>query len=115
MRKRAFFLQGQERQGFPRLVLEYAAQGNPPPDAEIAKKAPFPDENQPAYLTRFCGEGGEVLCPVGFSIRGARSRTRQYVEHPEARKHRWVRRIAGRSRKLVRYAGLSLRHILWAG
>jgi hypothetical protein len=27
------------------------------------------------------------------------------VEHPEARKYRWVRCIAGRSRKLVRYAG----------
>jgi len=26
-----------------------------------------------------------------------------YVEHPEASKHRWVRCIAGRSRKLVRY------------
>jgi len=26
-------------------------------------------------------------------------------EHPEARTHRWVRCIAGRSRKLVRYAG----------
>jgi hypothetical protein len=29
----------------------------------------------------------------------------QYVEHPEARKHRWALCIAGRSRKLVRYAG----------
>jgi len=32
-------------------------------------------------------------------------RTRQYVEHPEARKHGWALCIAGRSRKLVRYAG----------
>ncbi len=58
-----------------------------------------------AYLTGLHGEGGEVPCPVGFSTRGARSRTREYVEHPEARKHRWARCIAGRSRKLVRYAG----------
>ena len=50
-------------------------------------------------------EGGEVPCQVGFSTRGARRRTRQYVEHPEARKHRWVLCIAGRSRKLVRHAG----------
>jgi hypothetical protein len=28
-----------------------------------------------------------------------------YVEHPEARKHRWVRSIVDRSRKLVSYAG----------
>ena len=35
----------------------------------------------------------------------ARRRTLQYVEDPEARKRRWVRHIAGRSRKLVRYAG----------
>ncbi len=39
----------------------------------------------------------------GLVGRGAR--TRLYVEHPEARKRRWVRFIAGRSRKLVRYAG----------
>jgi hydroxymethylglutaryl-CoA reductase (NADPH) len=35
----------------------------------------------------------------------ARRRTRQYVEHREARKHRSVLCIAGCSRKLVRYAG----------
>ena len=46
-------------------------------------------------------------CPVGFTTRGARSAYSKYVEHPEARKHRWVRCIAGRSRKLVRYAGLT--------
>ena len=50
-------------------------------------------------------EAGEVPCPVGFSIRGARSAYSRYVEHPEARKDRWVRYIAGRSRNLVRYAG----------
>ena len=41
----------------------------------------------------------------GFRPEGRGARTRQYVEHPEARKHRWDRCIAGRSRKLVRYAG----------
>ena len=39
----------------------------------------------------------------GFRPEGRGARTRQYVEHPEARKHCRVRRIAGRSRKLVRY------------
>ena len=39
-----------------------------------------------------------------FDLRGA-ERVLEYVEHPEARKHRWVRCIAARSRKLVRYAG----------
>jgi hypothetical protein len=29
----------------------------------------------------------------------------RYVEHPEARKHRWVLCIVDRSRKLVRSAG----------
>ena len=37
--------------------------------------------------------------------RRARSAYLLYVEHPEARKHSWVRCIADRSRKLVRYAG----------
>ena len=60
---------------------------------------------QPAYLTGFRREGGEVPYAVGFSTRGARSAYLRYVEHPEARKHLWVRCIAGRSRKLVRYAG----------
>ena len=60
---------------------------------------------QPACLTGFRREGGEVLSTAGFSTRGARRRTRQYVEHPEARKRRWVRYIAGRSRKLERYVG----------
>ncbi|MCG6948103.1 MAG: hypothetical protein LJE93_04195, partial [Acidobacteria bacterium] len=41
----------------------------------------------------------------GFPILRARRRTRRYVEHPEMRKHSWVRRIAGRSRQPVRYAG----------
>jgi elongation factor Ts len=41
----------------------------------------------------------------GFATRGTRRRTWQYVEHPEARKPCWVRCIAGRSRKLVRYGG----------
>jgi len=50
-------------------------------------------------------EGGEVPRPVGFSTRGARSAYLRYVEHPEARKHRWVWCITGRSRKLVRYEG----------
>jgi len=59
----------------------------------------------PAYLTGFRREGGEAPCPVGFSTRGARSAYLRYVEHPEARKNSWVRCIAGRSRKLVRYAG----------
>jgi len=35
----------------------------------------------------------------------ARSAYLWYVEHPEARKHRWVRCIGARSRKSVRYAG----------
>jgi len=43
----------------------------------------------------------------GFRPEGRGARTRLYVEHPEARKHLWVRCIAGRSRKLVRYAGLN--------
>jgi len=38
--------------------------------------------------------------------RRARSAYLKYVEHPDARKHRWVRCIGVRSRKLVRYAGL---------
>jgi hypothetical protein len=46
-------------------------------------------------------EGGEAPCPVGFSARGARSAYLRYVEHPEARTHRWMRCIAGRSRKLM--------------
>ncbi len=33
---------------------------------------------------------------MGFAPRGERTRTRQYVEHPEARKHRRVRCIVGR-------------------
>jgi len=41
---------------------------------------------------------------VVFDLRG-RSAYSRYVEHPEASKHRWVRYIAGRSRKPVRYAG----------
>ncbi len=61
--------------------------------------------DQPAYFTSFLREGGEVPCTVGFSTRGARSAYLQYVEHPEARKHRWVRCIVARSRDLVRYAG----------
>ena len=60
---------------------------------------------QPVYLTGFRREGGEVPCPVAFSRLGARSRTKQYVEYPEARKRRWVWCIVGRSWKLVRYAG----------
>jgi hypothetical protein len=63
------------------------------------------DAGEPAYLTGFRREGGEVPCPAVFSTRGARRRTRKYFEHPEARKQRWARCIAGRSRKLVRYAG----------
>jgi hypothetical protein len=39
------------------------------------------------------------------SMARAQSRTRQYVEHPEARKRRWVWCIGGRSWKLVRNAG----------
>ena len=64
-----------------------------------------PLQFQPAYLTGFRSEDSEVPCTVVFSTRGARSRTRQYVEHTKARKRRWVRCIAGRRRKLVRYAG----------
>jgi hypothetical protein len=62
-------------------------------------------EGQPTFLISFRREGSEVPCPAVFTTRGARSRTQQYVEHPEARKLRWVRCIAGRSRKLVRNAG----------
>jgi hypothetical protein len=40
----------------------------------------------------------------GQTSRGVESYL-QYVEHPEARKHRWVRCICGRSWKLVRNAG----------
>jgi hypothetical protein len=50
-------------------------------------------------------EGGEVQCPVGFATRGARTRTRQYVEHPEASKYRWVLCIVVRSRDLMNNAG----------
>jgi hypothetical protein len=60
---------------------------------------------KPLPAPGYCREGGEVPCPVGFSTRGARRRTHQYVEHPEARKHRWVRHVAGRSRYSVRSAG----------
>jgi len=35
-----------------------------------------------------------------FEPRGAQAYL-QYVEHPEVRKHRWVRCIAGRSRSLA--------------
>jgi len=62
----------------------------------------------PAFLTSFRREGGEVPCPVEFATRGARSAYLQYVEHPEARKHRWVGYIGARSRKLVRKAGYTL-------
>jgi hypothetical protein len=41
MQKRAIFVQVLGRQGFPRLVPEYAAQGNPQSDDEIAKKRRF--------------------------------------------------------------------------
>jgi len=50
-------------------------------------------------------EGDEVPWPVGFATRGARTRTHQYVEHPEASKHRWVRCIVVRSRDLMNHAG----------
>ena len=62
---------------------------------------PFNPHVSPGSVTR----GSEVPCAVVFSTLGARSRTRKFVEHPEARKRRWVRCIADRSRKLVRYAG----------
>jgi len=64
-----------------------------------------------AYLTGFRSEVGEVPGTVGFSTRGARSRTRKYAEHPEARKRHWRRCIADRSRKLVRYAGSTLTNL----
>ncbi len=38
-------------------------------------------------------------------LAGRGARTRQYVEHPEPRKHRWVRYFGGRSWKLVKNAG----------
>jgi hypothetical protein len=60
---------------------------------------------KPAFLTNFRREGSEVPCPAALTTRGARSRTLQYVERPEARKRRWVQCIADRSRKLVRNAG----------
>jgi hypothetical protein len=41
----------------------------------------------------------------GFRPEGRGARTRKYVEHPDARKRRCGRCIAGCSRKLVRYAG----------
>jgi len=63
------------------------------------------NNSKPAYPTGFPREVGEVACTAVFSIRGARNRTQQYVEHPEARKRRWGRCITDRSRKLVRYAG----------
>lgn len=39
--------------------------------------------SSPHLLTGSRSEGGEAPCPVAFSIRGARRRTCQYVEHPE--------------------------------
>ncbi len=64
-----------------------------------------PVQVSPAILIRFRREGVEVLGPVWFSTRGTRRRTQRYVEHAEARKHRWVRHIDGRSRKLLRIVG----------
>lgn len=61
--------------------------------------------SQPAYLTGFRCEGAEVPCPMGYANRGALRRTQTYVEHVGARRHRWVRYIDARSRKLVRDAG----------
>jgi len=55
----------------------------------------------PDYVAR----AARCIAQWGFRPEGRGVRTRLYVEHPEARKHRWVRCIAGHSRKLVRYAG----------
>ena len=49
MQKRAIFVQVLGRQGFPRLVLEYAAQGNPQSDDEIAKKRRFWTRTSPHF------------------------------------------------------------------
>jgi len=51
----------------------------------------------PGFVARAARRRGQW----GFRPEGRGARTRLYVEHPEARKHRWVRCIAGRSRKLV--------------
>jgi len=59
-----------------------------------------------ARLRRLCLTATSA-CPMG-SPGGEPSDTLRCCrrgEHPEARKHRWARRIAGRSRKLVRYSG----------
>jgi hypothetical protein len=61
--------------------------------------------NQPALFMRSRREGGEVSRSAGFATRGARRRTRQYVEHSEASKHRWVWCIVVRSSDLVNNAG----------
>ena len=62
--------------------------------------------------------GSQTTCTMHVASRHARRTDRRGqgarrsrcpsifdVEHPKVRKHRWVRCIAGRSRKLVRYAG----------
>jgi hypothetical protein len=54
---------------------------------------------------RFRREGDEAPMPGGFSRLGARRRTRQYVEHPKARKHAWRGCIVSRSRQLVKSPG----------
>ena len=53
---------------------------------------------RPEVFAGVRSEVDEVRCTVGFSTRGARRRTLQYVEHPEMRNHSWVLCIVGRGR-----------------
>ena len=75
----------------PPSLLPLLGDGGTSPSSRRLESGPM------AYATDDAGAPGRAL--------RARRRTRQYVEHPEARKHRWVRYIDGRSRKLVGYAG----------
>ena len=60
--------------------------------------------NQPVLFAGCRSEDGEVPCTVGFSTRGERRRTYQYVEHTEVRKYRWAWCIEVRSRLLANNA-----------
>jgi hypothetical protein len=71
MQKRAIFVQVLGRQGFPRLVLEYAAQGNPQSDDEIAKKRRF--------WTRTGSLDEQAGLPVGWRRCGEAPVIRQYL------------------------------------
>ena len=67
--------------------------------------APVDHTASPHISPAFVARAVRGRAQWGFRPEGRGARTQQYVEHPEARKHRWVRCIAGRSRKLVRNAG----------